>query len=163
MQGDPVEAAGPASVEWQLLVVEVAGHRCGLPLEAVVEIHPAVELIPLPGAPDVVLGLVNRRGNALPVMSLRRRWGLPHRLLQAGDHLVVLQLPHRQVGLLVDAAAELITVPVVDVDTAASTGAAHSLGVAVQRDDLLVVVDLSAFLSSAEAASLDELLAPVPA
>lgn len=161
MPHDAVDVAGPEPAERQLLVVEVAGHRCGLPLDAVVEIHPAVELVPLPDAPDVVVGLVNRRGSALAVLSLRRRLGLPDRLLQEDDHLVVVHLADREVGLLVDVAAELAAVPVADIDSAVATGAVHTQGVAVQRDRLLVVVDLSAFLSLAEAALLEHSLASV--
>lgn len=158
---DPADVPGPDAAERQLLVVEVAGHRCGLPLDAVVEIHPAVELVPLPDAPDVVVGLVNRRGSPLAVLSLRRRLGLPDRLLQEDDHLVVVRVPDRDVALLVDVAAELAAVPVVDIDRAAATGAVHARGVAVQRDRLLVVVDLSAFLSLAEAARLEHSLRSV--
>lgn len=161
MPHDPADVPGPDAAERQLLVVEVAGHRCGLPLDAVVEIHPAVELVPLPDAPDVVVGLVNRRGSPLAVLSLRRRLGLPDRLLQEDDHLVVVRVPDRDVALLVDVAAELAAVPVVDIDRAAATGAVHARGVAVQRDRLLVVVDLSAFLSLAEAARLEHSLRSV--
>jgi purine-binding chemotaxis protein CheW len=149
--------------ELQLLVVEVAGHRCGLPLEAVVEIHPAVHLGPLPDAPDVVVGLVNRRGTAVPVLSLRRRLGLAGRALHADDHLVVLQLADRQVGLLLDAAIEVLAVPVVEIDAAATTSAAHSRGAAVLTDGLLVIVDLSTFLSPDEAVVLDQSLAAADA
>lgn len=157
----PRDVRGPAPDERELLVVEVAGQRCGLPLDAVVEVHPAVEVVPLPDAPDVVVGLVNRRGSALAVLSLRRRLGLPDRPLQEDDHLVVLRLPDRDVGLLVDVAAELAAVPLVDIDSAAASGAVHTEGVAVQRDRLLVVVDLSAFLSVTEAALLEHSLTSV--
>jgi purine-binding chemotaxis protein CheW len=147
---------GPAL---QLLVVEVAGHRCGLSVEAVVEIHPAVDLGLLPDAPEVVVGLVNRRGTAVPVLSLRRRLRLAARVLQTDDHLVVLQLRARQVALLVDAALEVRTLPVVDLDTAATAGAVHSRGAAVLEDGLLVVVDLATFLSPDETGALDRSLA----
>lgn len=157
--GDPFEVGLPVSEQLQLLVVEVAGHRCGLPVEAVVEIHPAVGLGSLPDAPEVVVGLVNRRGTAVPVLSLRRRLGLAARALRTDDHLVVLRLPDRQVALLLDAAIEVRTVPVADIDAAATTDAVHSRGAAVLEDGLLVVVDLASFLSPDEAGALDRSLA----
>jgi purine-binding chemotaxis protein CheW len=140
-----------------LLCVDVAGQRCGLPIEAVVEIHPAVQLAPLPDAPEIVAGLVNRRGRALPVLDLRRRLGLPPRQLQVADRLVVLRLPDREAALLVDAAVDVLTVAAALVDEAVmrSTQALLSQSVAVLPDGLVVVLDVASFLSSTDVAALD--------
>lgn len=153
-------AAAPAAEQLQLLCVDVADHRCALPLEHVLEIHPAVQLEPLPDAPDVVLGLLNRRGQAVPVLGLRCRLGLPARSLLAADRLVVLQLPDRELALLVDAALDIVTVPSAAVDEAVprAADAVRSQGVAVLPDGLLVVLDVEKFLSSTEVASLDAAL-----
>jgi pantothenate kinase/chemotaxis signal transduction protein len=143
-----------------LLHVEVDGHRWGLPLDSVVEIHPAVQLAPLPDAPDVVVGLLNRRGHALPVLDLRRRLGLPMRPLQVEDRLVVLHVDDRDVALLVDAALDVLAVPSAAVDRAVtqSADALRSAGVAVLPDGLLVVLDVATFLEPAEVLVLDEAL-----
>lgn len=144
-----------------LLTVEVAGTRAALPLELVLEIHAAVAITPLPDAPEVVLGLVDRRGRTLPVMDLRRRLGLPPRPVRLDDRLVVLQLPEREVAVLVDAALDVVEVPTSAVDEAVVRGtrAVRSQGVAVLPDGLVVVLDVHAFLSSVETAALDEAVA----
>lgn len=168
MQHQPISLAeagtrAPTADQLDLLVVKVGGHSCGLPAAAVVEIHRAVRLVCLPDAPDVVAGLLNRRGTALPVLSLRRRLGVPDKTLQADDHLVILRLPERPVGLLVDAAVDVLTVAATDVDEAATTGAAHTRGVVVLRDGLLVLADLSSFLSLDEEAVLEQSVRAVSA
>lgn len=142
----------------QLLVVEVAGHRCGLAAADVVEVHPAVQLAALPDAPEVVLGLMNRRGQALPVLDLRRRLGLPPRPTRLDDRLVVLRLPDRHVAVQVDAALDVVTVPEAVVDEAVTAQAARTRGAAVLDDGLLVVLDLTAFLSGDEAVELEAAL-----
>lgn len=144
----------------QLLVVEAAGHRCGLPTAAVVEIHPAVQLVPLPDAPDVVAGLVNRRGQALPVLDLRRRLGLPTRPTELDDRLVVLRLPDRDVALQVDTAVDVLAVDAAALDeaVAATAEATRTHGVAVLADGLLVVLDLSTFLTPTEVLQLEDAL-----
>ena len=154
------EASAATARELQLLCVDVAGNRCALPVDAVVEIHPAVQLVPLLDAPEVVVGMVNRRGRALPVLDLRRRLGLPPRPLQAADRLVVLRLPDRDVAMVVDAAVDVVTVEAETIDTAVarSTEAVRTQGVAVLPDGLLVVLDVAAFLSCTESAELDEAL-----
>lgn len=151
-------AAGDRAVE--LLAVDVAGRRCALPVEAVVEIHAAVQLAPLPDAPAVVAGLMNRRGSALPVLDLRSRLGLAPRPMRLDDRLVVLRLPDRTVALLVDAVIDVLTVTSSAVDSAvtAAASAAGSSGVAVLPDGLLVIVDVNAFLSPGECSALDEAL-----
>jgi purine-binding chemotaxis protein CheW len=143
--------------ELHLLCVDVAGQRCGLPIDAVVEIHSAVQLAPLPDAPEIVVGLVNRRGRAVPVLDLRRRLGLPSRPLQVADRLVVLRLPDREAALLVDAAVDVLTVQAALVDEAVlrSTQALLSQSVVVLPDGLLVVLDVASFLSSTDVAALD--------
>ncbi|MBW3631111.1 MAG: chemotaxis protein CheW, partial [Gemmatimonadetes bacterium] len=103
-----------------LLRVEVAGTACALPLDLVLEIHAAVQLTPLPDAPEVVVGLMNRRGRALPVLDLRRRLGLPSRPIRSDDRLVVLSVPGREVALQVDAAVDVLTVPTSALDEAAA-------------------------------------------
>lgn len=144
----------------QLLCVTVAGQRCALPAEVVVALHAAVQLTPLPGAPDVVAGLVNRYGRMLPVLDLRRRLGLASRPVQVDDRLVVLRMPGREVALLVDAAVDMLEIPTQSVDTAAVTAspAMLSRGVAVLPDGLLVILDVTAFLSPVESSALDEAL-----
>lgn len=143
----------------ELLVVEVHGHRCGLPVESVLEIHPAVQLVALPDAPDVIVGLMNRRGRALPVLDLRRRLGLPSRPIRPDDRLVVLSVPGRELALQVDTAVDVVTVPESALDEAASEEAVRSQGVAVLPDGLLVVLDMATFLSPGESAVLEAALA----
>lgn len=147
----------------ELLHVEVAGHRCAFPLAIVVEIHPAVRLAPLPDAPDVVVGLMNRRGDVLPVLDLRRRLGLPVRPLQVQDHLVVLRAAEREVALVVDVAVDIGSVPTTAVDTAvaAATQATYSSGAVGLPDGLLVVLDAATFLAPGEVLALDSALLAV--
>ena len=144
----------------QLLRVDVAGHRCALPTQVVVEIHAAVRLVPLPGAPDVVVGMVNRRGRTVPVVSLRRRLGVPPRPERKDDHLVVLRLGERELAVLVDAAVDVVDVPAATVDHAVARAneSLLSQGVAVLPEGLLVVLDATAFLSPGEFSDLDHAL-----
>lgn len=144
----------------QLLCVEVAGHRCGVPTDVVVEVHPAVQLSPLPDAPPAIVGIVNRRGSALPVLDLRRRLGLPTRKVQLDDRLVVLKTRARVVALLVDAAVDVIDVPAESMDRAVASATESSLseGVALLPEGLLVVLDVDAFLSSDDVWILEQAL-----
>ena len=91
-----------------MLLFTLEGQRYALPAEDVRELVRAVRLTPLPRAPDVVEGLLNLRGELLPVLDLRRRFRLPPRPLSPSDHFIVAQAGPRRVALRVDRAEGLL-------------------------------------------------------
>jgi purine-binding chemotaxis protein CheW len=62
----------------------------------------------VPGTPDYVSGLMQIRGKVIPVMDLRRRFGLPAQPPTLDSRVVVGRSGDRRVGLLVDRAREVI-------------------------------------------------------
>jgi purine-binding chemotaxis protein CheW len=62
----------------------------------------------VPGAPPYVAGLVQVRGRVVPVVDLRKRFGLPPTDPALAHRVVVVQLGARIAGLLVDSAREVI-------------------------------------------------------
>jgi purine-binding chemotaxis protein CheW len=62
----------------------------------------------VPGAPPYVAGLVQVRGRVVPVVDLRKRFGLPATEHELAHRIVVVQVGSRIAGLLVDAAREVI-------------------------------------------------------
>src|SRR5947209_4471059 len=147
----------------EFLIFELGGQRFGLPVPDVREIVRAVYPVPLPGAPAVVEGVINLRGRVVPVLDLRRCFRLPPRPIEPTDHLVIASAAGRVVALRVDRALDLARVAADDVDEVAGVGRD---GQAVSRvaklpGDLVLVQDLRAVLSPAEAAALDQSL-PAP-
>lgn len=145
------------SVGRLVLVVTVGKHRCGLLAGEVDEVHRAVEIVPVPLAPDVVEGVVDLRGQVIPVIGLRRRLALPHSAVRPSDRLVFVRLPSRRVALRVDAVLDLMRVQQTG-GVQAVVDAPHLQGIARLDDGLLLIHDVAAFLSSEESASLDEAL-----
>ena len=142
----------------EVLVFEVAGQRYGLAVADVQELLRAVALTPLPRAPDVVEGAINLRGRAVPVLDLRRRFGLPPKPPEPADHLVVARAGGRLVALRVDRALDLArpAAEAVEDARAALPGTRYVEQVASFPDGLVLIHDLRTFLSAAEAAALDE-------
>jgi purine-binding chemotaxis protein CheW len=64
----------------------------------------------VPGAPPYVAGLVQVRGRVVPVVDLRKRFGLPATEHELAHRIVVVQVGSRVAGLLVDAAREVIQI-----------------------------------------------------
>jgi purine-binding chemotaxis protein CheW len=157
------ETTGPGSLEF--LIVEVGGHRYGLPAAGVQEVLRAVPAVPLPGAPVVVEGVINVRGNVVPVLDARRRFGLPSRPLEHTDHLVIVRAAGRPAALRVDRALDLVRLAEDDLEDlrgAASGGAGVRRVAKLPGQMVLLHDDLDALLSQVDVAAPDGAL-PTPA
>lgn len=133
-----------------------------LRLSAVTRILRSVEIVPLPRAPDVVLGVVNVQGHLTPVVDVRGRLGLPPRALGSSDHFILAQTGRRAVVLIADVVPGVIEredACMVKAE-AIAPGLAHIEGALKLEDGLIFIHDLSSFLSLEEehklAASLRE-------
>jgi len=146
----------PARIRVAVITFELHGRRFGLPAASVREIYPAVTITPLPGAPVSVEGVVDVRGTVAPVFDLRSRFGLPSRPQEPDDHLIIAQAADRVVVLRVDRALDLVQVPADQLQPAAlpDVRLPHVAGVAQLPEGLVVICDLTAFLSSAESIQL---------
>lgn len=142
-----------------VLVLDVAQRRIAFLADVVDEIHPAALPTPLPGAPDVVEGVLDVRGEVVPVIDLRRRLGLPSRSVELTDCLVVMRASGRRLAVRVDEAVTLA-----DVDRTELTldsrlaGAAYTAATAAHDGGLLVVLDVTRFLTEGEADALQSAL-----
>jgi purine-binding chemotaxis protein CheW len=145
-----------------VLVFEIDGHRYGVDTEAVREIVRAVLPTRLPKAPAVVMGLVNVRGQAVPLIDLRLRFALQARPLDVHDVFVIVSARGRLCALRADAARELVRVPRASVAPAPARSE-YAAGTTVLADGLLVICDLDTFLDEAELMVLDAALAEASA
>lgn len=79
-----------------------------LPAAEVVQMESYTGATRVPGTAPYVVGLVQLRGRVVPVIDLRRRFGLPAAPATLDSRVVVVERVGRTVGLLVDAAREVI-------------------------------------------------------
>lgn len=146
-----------------LLVVVLDHLRLGLPLDAAVKVIPACEAIPLPGAPDMVVGAINLRGEVIAVLDLRRRLRLVPRDVGVDDHLLVVRSAGRTLALVVDEAEGVFEFPgdeFVQGDAIAE-GWRPVPGVVRLSDGLLLIQDPERFLDASEGARLEQALQDV--
>jgi purine-binding chemotaxis protein CheW len=150
-----------------ILLFELEGQRYGLPADRIREVVRMVAITPLPHTPGVVEGVVNLRGEIVPVLDLRARFALPSRAPDPAQHLIFLTAGDRPVAIRVDDAQSLETVPDADLtpssklaSSVAGAGSARYVdSVASTPDGVLVICDLDRFLSTEERATLEGALA----
>lgn len=153
-----VEAAATLSEPNRLVVFVLGDQRYALNLSAVERVVRMAEITPLPKAPDVALGVVNARGQVIPVINVRRRFRLPERQIALTDQLVVARTARRLVALVADAVTDVIACPERDLIAAARIvpGVGYVQGVVKLKDGLVLIHDLDQFLSLEEERTLDQ-------
>ena len=141
----------------RLVLLTVDGQTYALHLAAVDRVLRMVEVTPLPGAPDVVEGVVNIRGEVVPIVSIRRRLGLTHRAAGVSDSLVLAHARTRRLAIIAESVLGVVERPA---DAVVSTGdiargIQHIEGVLKTSDGLVLIHDLDRFFSPEEEQSLD--------
>ena len=156
---------GAAAATVPLLVFGLRADRFAVKGTAVREVVRAVAIAALPGAPDVVEGVINYRGRVVPVLDIRSRFGLPARPLHPDQRFIVADAGPRLVALRVDHAFDLVEVPEDTIEAAArvAPGSHHAEGVARLPEGLVVIHDLERFLSLDEGPRLDAAVQTVEA
>ncbi len=108
-QSTPQAAPSTAAAERQFLVFRLGGDEFGLPIEAVDEVAIVPEQITrLPKTPKFLEGVVNLRGEVLPVVDQRRRFDMPKLEHTEGRRLIVVRTARHRAGLIVDSVSEVL-------------------------------------------------------
>lgn len=144
----------------QCVVFVLDGQRYALYLSAVDNVARMVHITPLSKAPEIVLGVVNVRGQIIPVINVRRRFRLPERGIALTDQLIVAHTARRPVALVVDTVTDVVECSEQSLIAAQSILPAveYLEGVVKLKDGLILVHDLDTFLSLEEETSLDRAL-----
>ena len=106
-----------ASDELQLVSFDVAGQEYAITIEDVQEIVQVPEtIVHVPHAESHVLGVMTLRNRLLPLVSLRRMFGLPPQDADEHSRIVVVSLGAASVGIVMDSVNEVLRVAKADVD-----------------------------------------------
>jgi purine-binding chemotaxis protein CheW len=82
-----------------------------LPVEPIVYIIPMVTITPVPKINDLVEGVINVRGETVPVVNMRRHLGLPQTALQLHTPIVLVHVGEHTFGLIVDEVLNVLNLP----------------------------------------------------
>jgi purine-binding chemotaxis protein CheW len=133
------------------VLCEVAGATYALRSDDVVRLEMATPATPVPNAPPHVDGVVAVRGQVVPAMSLRARFGFPRVAPDLRSRLVVVRSAGRTVALVVDGAREFARVAPDAVrplpEGVGGTSGRYLRGIAQHGDRLLLVLDVPELLA----------------
>lgn len=109
--GQSAVAAEPRQAELIFLVFKLNEDEFALPIATVVEVAQVpAQITRVPKTPKFLEGVINLRGEVLPVIDQRRRFDLPKLEANAERKLIVIQTERHRAGLIVDGVVEVLRV-----------------------------------------------------
>lgn len=150
--------ASSANALLQLVTFRVAEEEYGVDILSVQEIIRHTDITKVPSAPPFVEGVLNLRGKVIPIIDMRKRFGLVPRQADKMTRIVVFALESKVMGCLVDSVSEVLRLPssMVDAPPAAVTQVDSTFirGVGRLDDRLLILLDSEQILTVEEMGSL---------
>lgn len=136
------------------ILFTVAGTSYALPSDQVAHVEMVEEITRVPNAADFVDGVVFSRGQVVPAVNMRVRFGFERSARDLRTRLLVVQMGGRSVGLLVDSCREFLIIPSAAIqppgEGLTGAGVRYISGIATLNDRLVVILDLGVLLDSAE-------------
>ena len=150
----PIERTGgsAASDELQLVSFTIGSEEFGVDILKVQEINRTVEITRVPQAPHYVEGVINLRGKVIPIIDLRKRFGLELKEHDKNTRIVVVDIDGNVMGMIVDSVSEVLRLPANTIEPppelVTGINAEYIKGVAKLEDRLLIFLDLSRVVES---------------
>jgi purine-binding chemotaxis protein CheW len=157
-----------ASAEEQFVVFRLGAQEYGMDITAVDEIaRMPAHLTKLPKAPAFVDGIINLRGSVVPVIDLRRRFGVPSQSQSDRQRILVLSFAGGKTGFLVDDVSQLIKIVPANIHAAPELSAeqVRLIGRVANlegEERMILIVDPAQLLDQVEADVLEEFERSLP-
>jgi len=98
------------------VLIRLAGETYGLLLVELQEVIAQYEITVLPELPEHYVGVIGLRREVIPVLSLRRRFGLADRDRGGSTRVIVVDVRPHPIGVEVDSVARVVTIPGSDIE-----------------------------------------------
>lgn len=138
----------------QLVTFRVASEEFGIDILSVQEIIRTMDITKVPRAPMIVEGVINLRGKVIPIIDLRKKFGLESKPHDSKTRIIVVDLRGMVVGFVVDEVSEVLRIPssTVEPPPAIVSGidSEYIDGVGKIEDRLLILLDLDRLLTRDE-------------
>ncbi len=134
----------------QFVGFQVAGQQYAFRIEQIQEIVILRQVTRTPQVPDYVEGVSNLRGSIIPIINLRKLFGLEPKPADSETRTIVVNVGERTMGCTVDVVSQVMRIPEDDIqpapETITSVGASYVSGFAKLDDSLMIILDIDELL-----------------
>ncbi len=138
----------------------LANEEYGVPIMRVQEIIRFEQLTRVPQSSEFVRGVLNLRGRVMPVIDLRRKFGLAEQETDRHTRIIVVEANGQSMGMVVDEVSEVINIDDSRIDPAPELGTTVRTdfirGMGKLDDRLIILLEIDKVLSAEETLELQE-------
>jgi len=139
------------SAENQFLTFRVMNEEYGVDVLRVQEIIRYIKPTEIPNTPEVMKGVINFRGEVIPVIDLRRKFGLDFGEYNEFTVIIVLEVKDKIIGIIVDQVSDIISFSTEDIQDNLEFGSDIDTkfikGMAKVEDRLIMLLELERLIS----------------
>ena len=139
--------------ERELLTFKLGDENYGIDILKVQEIRGYEAVTRIANAPEHVKGVINLRGNIVPIVDMRIRFGLPRAEYDSFTVTIILNVGHKVVGIVVDGVSDVVRLSPEDIQPGpamAAIDASCITGLGTQDDRMLILLDIDALMQGIE-------------
>jgi purine-binding chemotaxis protein CheW len=144
----------------QVVGFRIGNETFGVHIGSVREIVRVPEITAVPSAPETVEGVINLRGKIIPVMDLRKRFGQTEIQADKKNRILVVELNNKLVGLIVNAASEVLKIAPSEIEAPGNLFAegesGYVTGVGKLKGRLIILLDIAKLLHRPEFKRFEE-------
>lgn len=100
----------------QIVAFRLSSEEYALPITKVKDINRVRPLTKIPKSPTFMKGVINLRGEIIPVVDLRERFNLPVSEATDDSRIMVVDSNNRLLGIIVDGVTEVLSIPTTEID-----------------------------------------------
>jgi purine-binding chemotaxis protein CheW len=145
----------------QVVTFALGSEEYGVDIAQVQEINRMVTITHVPRAPQFMEGVINLRGQLIPIIDLRTRFGMQRSERTKNTRIVVTEIGTKRIGMVVDSVSEVLRIPVEQIEDApdlvAGIDTEYIRGVGKMGDRLIIMLDLRRVISGSEKIELQKL------
>jgi len=131
-----------------VVVFTAGGSEYGLRIGQVQEIIRPLPISRVPNAPERIEGVINLRGNVVPVLSLQKRLALETKVNSGRSRVIIVRLQDITAGIIVESVQEVLDLPAEQIEPplAGKTDAPHLSGIGKSSGRVIMLLDLENIL-----------------
>jgi purine-binding chemotaxis protein CheW len=158
------EKAANLEREGKYLTFSLAEEQYGIGILKVKEIIRIMPITTIPRTPDYIRGVINLRGKVIPVVDLRRKFGMEGMEQTDQSCIIVVEIAGQQgpvlIGVVVDSVSEVLNIKGGDIEDAPTFGAHletdYILGMAKMSGGVKILLDIDKVLGAEDVSILGQ-------
>lgn len=147
--------------ENQFVIFKLGSERYAVDILNVGGISEYREITKVPNAPVFIDGIINLRGDIIPIVNLKKRFNIPEKQVDSDTRIIINNIGGKDIGFIVDEASQVIKIDDANIEPAPeilkSGDREYIAGVGKVEDTIVILLDLEKILSEDEKKRVSEI------